>query len=260
MRIFFGIAHVVVVRRKGDEITVNGNPCQHPATVHDTTMIIAAGSERRNRFQVDLAGGQFVDGSGHTVRRIPFHVDLAQRWDVVSVLGSNGPDAIRFGTLGINLDSGAGSQVDVTTTRVERIFVRSGPGDDVVSADGGFGTGHDSILPGVDTLFGGLGQDLLVGSNPSRTSSHGHVLALNGKCNGMPCKGTEGVDTIHGGLGKDTIYGKGMDDNLYGDEGKDTIHGNAGTDFCSGGPNLNDTAYSCLHNDDIEHPHNEDML
>jgi hypothetical protein len=255
--ILFETARSVVVRRHGDLIEVNGQAC-HGATIQNTSAIEVHGSDLRNRFQIDLRGRQFINP--HT-GRIPFHVDLGQRWDKVSVLGTNGPDAIRIGALGINLDSRAGAQVDVTLNLVERVIVRTGPGEDLASANGGFGTGHPPSLPGRETLFGGPGQDLLVGSNRPRTSPLPPALSTDGNCGGNPCSGTNGENTIHGEGGNDTIYGLDGNDILYGDEDNDTIYGDGGTDDCFGGKG-DDTSHSCLPKPktNIEHQYKPDIL
>ncbi|WP_199237589.1 calcium-binding protein [Azospirillum sp. TSH64] len=95
-----------------------------------------------------------------------------------------------------------------------------GPGNDV----------HDA-LPDETTLYGGAGNDDLLGTTSADLIS-----------------GDDGNDTLYGWSGNDTIYGGTGDDLLYGNNENDLLVGEAGNDTLVGGNN-NDTLYGGAGND-----------
>lgn len=70
---------------------------------------------------------------------------------------------------------------------------------------------------GDDTLFGGLGNDL-IDANAGRDKIFGF----------------DGADTLSGGANRDTLHGGDGDDTLNGNDGSDFLFGNAGNDILSG--------------------------
>ena len=99
--------------------------------------------------------------------------------------------------------------------------INAAGGNDVISLEAGFegvttvygGAGDDTILGSVtrDRIFAGTGNDVVIGGNDR--------------------------DTIYGEEGDDSIRGSGGSDLLDGGDGIDTVRGDAGNDNCSGGAN-----------------------
>lgn len=102
---------------------------------------------------------------------------------------------------------------DFVGSRIKRIRIGGGLGDDVVKISAGIrgifadgGAGDDSLFGGdnADTLLGGDGHDQLVG--------YGGRDVLDG---------ANGRDTLHGGADNDTLFGGSSVDSLNGGPGKD---------------------------------------
>jgi Ca2+-binding RTX toxin-like protein len=87
-----------------------------------------------------------------------------------------------------------------------------------VPNDGEAGEG-DSVGADIEDVFGGAGNDLLVGS-----------VAANHLYGGW------GNDSLFGLDGDDTLDGSVGDDSLYGGNGVDTLNGGDGSDLCNVGP------------------------
>lgn len=139
-------------------------------------------------------------------------------FDVLSILGSAGIDTVTSTatavtiagqgtvTLGSNLDrfelytfgSDDNIDLDLNVSDVQK-FVDAGDGNDIIDMS-------DSQAA---TIFGGLGNDTIIGSDDA--------------------------DLIFGGPGQDVIVAGGGDDDVYGEEGNDTITGGTGTDRLHGG-------------------------
>ena len=134
--------------------------------------------------------------------------DLADRVDVVRNSGLISGD-VRLGD-GDDVYRGIGDgRVDGT--------VFGGPGDDLLIGshaddvlDGGDGSDELRGRGGDDVLYGGVGADLLIGGR--------------------------GDDTLYGGAWSDTLLGGPGDDVLYGGGGADTLDGGPGDDVLTGGP------------------------
>lgn len=103
-----------------------------------------------------------------------------------------------------------------------------------------------------DTVEGGAGDDLIVGSS-STTNSLGHYIEAD------VYMGGGGSDTIQGGEGNDHIYGNELTtvagsidgaDSLSGGAGMDYLQGNAGNDSIDGGAG-NDRVYGGADNDSL---------
>jgi len=104
-----------------------------------------------------------------------------------------------------------------TIKEVERVYLRSGSGDDTLnlsatnydgnwSANIGGGDGNDTIVGGTgrDVLYGEAGNDLL--------------------------QGGDNYDELYGNDGNDTLQGQGGTDRLYGDADNDTLDAGLGWD------------------------------
>ncbi len=114
-------------------------------------------------------------------------------------------------------------------SKVRRIIINGGKGDDTITVD----TGGKSIPAtlnggdGDDTLTGGDGNDRLNGGNGNDT--------LNGGGGNDALYGGNGDDVLNGGAGNDTLYGQAGSDTLDGDDGNDHVFGGAGNDSVIGG-------------------------
>jgi Ca2+-binding RTX toxin-like protein len=119
-------------------------------------------------------------------------------------------DAISIGADGIDWNASAADPApdsDVTHTGIDELVFVGGPGDDIVSAQGGDGTGDEFDGPARLTMFGLSGEDELTG-----------------------------------GLGGDRLQGGDRADTLHGDGGDDSLAGGLGNDGLSGGDGANDIA------------------
>ena len=87
------------------------------------------------------------------------------------------------------------------------------------------GDDQDNILTSLShlgsTLIGGAGNDTLIGSEKSFTTSDGRVISNS----------TLGRDHLDGGAGNDVIDGKSGNDVIFGSAGGDKIDGGGGGDF-----------------------------
>ena len=109
----------------------------------------------------------------------------------------------------------------------------AGAGNDTISVGGegwGFGNTGDDVMfaNGTATLFGGQGNDSLVGS------ASGEVFFGNLGDDNIQ---VAGAVSVYGGQGNDHIQGSGtLGEYLSGDIGDDTISGGGGADTIIGGP------------------------
>jgi Ca2+-binding RTX toxin-like protein len=129
----------------------------------------------------------------------------------------------------------------------------AGSGSDVVHA----GAGQDQVagMAGADMLFGDDGQDRIYGDGSAANSGetvlytpaaqHGHDVLYGGQGNDL-LLGQGSDDVLYGGEGNDTLYGDDRsaastpetvhgDDYLDGGDGADTLFGNRGQDILIGG-------------------------
>jgi hypothetical protein len=95
------------------------------------------------------------------------------------------------------------------------------------------GAGNDLILgfDDADTLYGGTGNDTLDGGidNDALYGDAGNDVLIGGQGDDS-LDGGEGADELFGGLGADTVLGGLGDDTLYGGEGADSLDGGDGDD------------------------------
>jgi Ca2+-binding RTX toxin-like protein len=146
------------------------------------------------------------------------------------------------------LSVGTGSGGDhVTLDTALPTTVCGGRGDDVISGGGG-----PDLLAGAagsDTLSGGEGDDLLRAdhtpfadpTDPLCTALPGDppgVNTLDGGGGADLLVGDDGVDTLHGGGGDDTVFGRSGGDHLHGGPGADLLVGLDGNDDLDGGPDV----------------------
>ena len=251
-----GSDETTTLARSGDAIELDGSQCD-TATVTNTDTIVVTGTGPSDVLVIDLSGGPFAPGktgeSDGGRAEIEFSVDLGSGTPAgsLTIVGSADADTIVFGAGGINLNaSEATGDVDVTTTNTFTFKVDAGAGNDVVSGEGGAGTGgrfdfglttlgrtgddHVSGSAGTDTLDGGEGKDTV------DYSAEGAIAVL-----GLPGGSVttqDGADTLAsienviGSPKDDTIIGSGAENELRGGDGADVIAGLGGADELYGGP------------------------
>lgn len=127
---------------------------------------------------------------------------------------------------------------------VDAVFLRGGPGKDVVLAgsnDRGFGDAGADVLrvlraPGCDNsaigfcvdLVGGDGDDVIGGSSGDDALSGGYAPDKGRDI----IRGKAGRDRIDGGPGRDDLFGGSGRDYLLGEDGRDKAYGGDGFDHC----------------------------
>jgi hemolysin type calcium-binding protein len=125
--------------------------------------------------------------------------------------GEDGNDSLNGG-LGPDLQDG-GNDFDSVTyagrTNAVRVDLDGGWDDGEVTGVFPFTGEFDNVMPNVEEVTGGSGNDNFIGS--------------------------PGANVFHGGDGADTMNGAAGDDTLYGDDGNDTLDGGYGTDTVDGG-------------------------
>jgi Ca2+-binding RTX toxin-like protein len=141
---------------------------------------------------------------------------------------------------GVEVDLRPNAQTsDVRRSRVRRVWITTGAGDDTITVSLlpglshhrqrhlfvahcviNAGAGNDAVTGGPqnDTLIGGPGNDTLTGGD-------GNDLLLGGA----------GDDVLNGGLLRDNLFGQDGNDTLNGDSGTDALYGMNGDDTLTGG-------------------------
>lgn len=123
-----------------------------------------------------------------------------------------------------------------------RDVLQGGPGTDAaaywsrttnlhLSVDGKANDGatgeRDTIAGDMENLYGGTGNDTLIGSSVGN--------ALNGGDGNDTLSGLAGDDSLRGGNGNDTLYGGPGDEWMPNDAGNDRIYGQGGDDTINAG-------------------------
>ncbi len=118
--------------------------------------------------------------------------------------------------------------------------LHGGLADDTLSRNNGNISGEDGndtlTLSGVGSLYGGNGNDTLIGGNGDNTLRGGRGNdTLNGRRGNDTLRGGRGDDILNGGRGSDTLRGGRGDDILNGGRGSDTLRSGRGNDTLNGG-------------------------
>lgn len=124
---------------------------------------------------------------------------------------------------------------------------------------------------GVNLVFSGLENDILLTSNNVITSSTGGGTGSTGSTgtgNNDTFQGTDAEDVYSGLGGADLIFGNAGRDTLNGNQGNDTVHGGLGTDDVQGGKgndyvngNIgNDNVNGNIGDDTVEGGQNDDVV
>ena len=200
------------------------------ATATNTNTVKVIGDSDGQTVEVDLAkpllGGKTSEGT-LAVSEIELQVVLAGGYDQLRLLGSTAANNWRLGTTGLNYNSlNDNDGDDVVWSGVDFGAAQGLAGNDVISADGGDGTG--APLSKSIQLFGGLGNDTLTGGAGGDTIHADHDDPYSSPTTG-------GTDTVHGGQGGDTISGGPAADTLNGGDDSDYMCGGLGNDAVNGG-------------------------
>ncbi|MFG1480818.1 calcium-binding protein [Xanthobacter sp. V4C-4] len=133
-----------------------------------------------------------------------------------------------------------GGAVAARMTRVERVEISGGRGDDVLIT----GSGDDILEGGAggkDTLNGGAGNDKGVLNFSAISAAVTFTLADNGalsvaRIDGRTSSSLRNIETasVTGGAGNDALIGAGGNDYFDGGDGDDVLTGAAGRDVLSG--------------------------
>ncbi|HEY0706100.1 MAG TPA: hypothetical protein VGG33_04850, partial [Polyangia bacterium] len=199
-----------------NKITLNANnasgqPCEFAAT--SKLALTASGSAVATGRTVilDYSNGLFLKGNTTPGITIDFTIGVgtSNSTDTVQVRGSAGVDRFTAGagtvvgvrTINVNAGSTAGfdSLVDVTIKSIETLVFSSGADDDVLSGQGGLGTGV--VYPAAMQFFGGAGNDSITGSNANDLITGGEdddvIDGAGGNDTHKMGTAAEGSDTIN---------------------------------------------------------------
>lgn len=196
---------------------------------------------------LDLSGGPFAPGAtpeSTGASEIEFSIDLGGddcgagfcAEDNLVIIGTSGPDRINLGTEGINWNGD--EDVDVVLSRPLPAGAYTGDGDDLITGDGGAGTGS-TYRVGV-SIYGGGGDDRMVGGRSADGLAGGPG---DDRIYGGPHDAGFGDDRIYGQDGNDILSGQGARDRVSGGNGDDVITGGTGEDSLTGGDG-NDVIYA----------------
>jgi Ca2+-binding RTX toxin-like protein len=274
-------ADSIALERSGSAIQVNGVTCGSATvtTIDSIEVDESAGANADQTLTIDLSGGDFAPGVSSEspgLSEIEIAVHLGGGRDGVIVRGGNASEVFRLGEDGIALNSDDDADVTFDNFVSYRLRELDGVnGDDVLSAQGGGGSGaplgepaalrggngNDTLVGGEgdDDLRGGDGDDAIDGRGGSDTVSYGSapgsvsadlaagaasgegtdtltgIENLTGSDFDDTLSGDSGPNVLKGGLGNDTLSGADDADNLQGGDGNDSLSGGNGNDTLDGG-------------------------
>src|SRR5918999_1688679 len=248
-------ASATITREPDGDIVVGEERCLG-TNLRRVDRIRAVGRGGAQSVTIDLAGGPFAPGAtveGDGSDEVEFEVALGAGEDLLSIRGNEGPDALSFGTTGINLDTTESTgDADVALDGVETVAVRSSDGDDRITGMGDLGAGEPFALP--LEVDGGLGDDEVVGGDVGdrleggpgldRADYRTRVARVRVTLDGSADDGEVGeeddvgpdVENVIGGKGDDLLAGGTVANRLEGGGGDDVLRGGGADDVLSGGP------------------------
>lgn len=166
------------------KITLNANqaagnaPCEMAST--GTIKVTASGTTASSNGRsviLDFTNGTFGAGTSAIVPGIV--IDLSGATDpglanTLKIRGASGADKLTFGAgaisgvYALNFDAAsmatpAADYADVTFKQIKTVIVNGSTGNDVITGEGGLGTG--AVFPAVLRMFGGAGDDSLTGGS-----------------------------------------------------------------------------------------------
>ncbi|HWT95843.1 MAG TPA: calcium-binding protein, partial [Solirubrobacteraceae bacterium] len=147
------------------------------------------------------------------------------------LVGSDGPNTLRGNRGDDSFDGRGGADTYAGGDGQDAADYRARSTRVVVSADGTANDGapgeNDNVGGDVDDLYGGTGDDELIGNSWWST--------VDGGAGDDTLRAGGGDDTVVGGPGADTVQGGDGSDRLSGNEGDDTLQGGSGDDTLDGG-------------------------
>jgi ELWxxDGT repeat protein len=162
--------------------------------------------------------------------------------------GGAGNDDLYGGAGNDVLDGGAGKDIFIGGDDLDTADYSGRKGDLSVTLDGVAGDGErregDNVMADMETVWGGSGNDYLVGSMVRKPTFMFRDGELDGGDGADTLIGGRGNDSLIGGSQADSLDGGGGDDTVYGDNyyadpeivyGNDTLVGGLGNDSMKGG-------------------------
>jgi Ca2+-binding RTX toxin-like protein len=146
-------------RATDGKVVVNGTLAGGECTGDATKKITFNGSTGDNKVIIDFINGTFGAGTS-AGPNIVISLGAETLGDSVKIRGSSGVDKYTFGTAGASVTTDM--LPDISFASVEDVVVSTGPGNDVVTGEGGKGTVDP--FPITFTVYGGDGDDTLTGA------------------------------------------------------------------------------------------------
>ena len=254
--------------RSGDELVLLGGLDCGDATIANTTKVVVAGTAADEVFRVSYFTGP-LPGIDVVV---DLGADVVQ--DALLIQMTPGRDYVTAGAGAVNVTP---RDLDPDVFFVdEHLLIESDDGDDVLSGQGGAGTGAPLATsagwtagPGNDKVTGGnaddlvvpgLGDDALDGAGGTNGVSYldapagvfvdfntGTVTGGSGTdtiVNFQSANGSEFADQLVGAAGNDGLAGYGGDDHINGRWGDDELIGGLGNDTMQGGVGFDRVVYT----------------
>jgi Ca2+-binding RTX toxin-like protein len=210
----------------------------------DGSVIIANTRDRSDGTIQDFVFAKVAGGEG-----LPLDVRLNLRGTLIAY-GTDAADHIslyirsRDGRLIYRSDDFV---MSFAPSRVKRIAIFAGGGDDTVTIGTGVRGSYAQGDAGNDTLSGGDFSDILLGGDGDDCISGGLAPdRILGEIGNDTLFGNGGRDLLWGGPGNDDLLGNGHDDTLTGDDGDDRLWGGGGADALFGSGGSDSAAYDSL--------------
>jgi Ca2+-binding RTX toxin-like protein len=187
-----------------------GGACAFPSTYAISISEDSSNPGTNEKVFLDYINGPFALGSSAGTVVTP-GITLSLGSASLLVRGSSGVDKVNLGSTyfgGVLTDTwmnvNGDTSPDVRISGVTDVLVTTGPGNDIISADGGGGTTGVALDVSVQfSAYGGVGDDTLTGG----ASAVAQPSLLNGGVGDdkFVQTATIGADDIHGGTGFDTV-------------------------------------------------------
>lgn len=177
--------------------------------------------ESRIHLAVDLPAPPPTDPGVLVVGRTLFVIGTAGN-DTVRISGAPADGTTpRPGQIQVQLN---GSQPVIRASRLQRVVIRGGAGNDIIRIDASL---PKTYHPRVTIVRGDDGDDTITGSDRNDR--------ISGDAGNDVLVGSIGNDEIQGGAGDDRLEGGAGADRLFGGDGNDVLIGGTGLDRMFGG-------------------------
>jgi Ca2+-binding RTX toxin-like protein len=257
----------LISRRSTDAvITQNGDVCDNPARAASVKALHITADSGDSTVILNFANGVFATGSA-TSNTSGISVDMggSNGNDVIELVGTGGADTVTFGAHGIGVNTDAVADITFSHHEADSYVVSLGAGNDMWTADGGYGTGSTYAGGKPLAVHGGTGKDTFdEGATPTPNEeihgdddadtvtfakrTQGVTVTLGASADDGETGENDDIsdaEILVGGAGDDTMTaaagaavtmsgGKGSD-TLTGDSGADVLDGEAGNDTLAGG-------------------------